>query len=372
MLNPLELNILGPGASHRINVRPTVDEAIAIGSDPVCGVRVEGDAVSAIHAELFHDGEHWCVRDRASAGGTFIDDNRVFISAIRLEIGQRIRLGSGESAAILEVIGGAAPPQEPGSLVAEVAGYVKAQKIERRKLAKWKIALPSGGLLVIVAAWGIGALMVSRDRADRSAHPERYAAEDSNAAGERLAEIMAGEARPEDVDVNQILAAASLGRTSKLADAVIGTLKPGASRSSGSIRVEGIRTQAAQAPTSSGPRAQTIDEASVGALIASLDTGDASTRTATINRLVEESRILALRRVRSLLDQRAALQERGATPGSDRAKLEEIERRLASLGINAAGLNYTPGESLDALQAKLDVTVLENIRRRLIAALSEH
>ncbi|MDK0698804.1 hypothetical protein P5E74_14295, partial [Clostridium perfringens] len=96
----------------------------------------------------FCDGDFWCLRDRGSIGGTFIDENRLFVSAIRLEAGQRIRLGTGSAAVQLVVVDGAADERDELFVDEQVDAFVKTQKRSRRALPqRWKIAIPSVGVL---------------------------------------------------------------------------------------------------------------------------------------------------------------------------------------------------------------------------------
>ena len=368
MPTALELQIVdSTKATPRVVLLPTVEaDPILIGSDTSCGVKLEGLAVSPLHAELFCDDEFWCLRDRASASGTYLDGNRLFFTAIRLEVGQRIRLGTGDDAAQINVIAGAAQARDGFNLTVEVAGYVKAQRAERRRRLGWKIAVPSAGLMTLIAFWGISAWVVSRDQADRRAHPERYQFEGSNAATERLAAIMAGEARPEDVDVQEIIAAASFGRSSKLVDAALGTFRRD---ESDRVRPHGMRVQSERAAVSSEITAKAVDEATLDALIAQRAIGDRAQQAAVETRVIKESRIVTLRRVQTLLEARAALslQAVSASPRSAQADLKQIEERLSQLGIDLTQLQWQPGEDLEA---KIDAKALERLRVRLVDAMA--
>lgn len=369
---PLELQIHDGPTPRRLVLQPAdASNPIRIGSDPSCELRFVAASVSPFHAELFHDGSYWCVRDCASLGGTYVDNDRLMITAIRLEIGQEIRIGLGEDAPRLEIMNGAADQRDDVDLAVEVSGFVKAQKKEWRRLKRWTIALPSAGLLVIFALWGGGFLIVASDKADRRAHPERYVNEQPNAGTDRLASIMSGEARPEDVDVKQIIADASFGRTSKIADMAIAAVRgaPGNLNSSG-VPVQPMRTTSARASVSSGPTARAVDEASLAALIRERASGNGSNNASLDARLVEESQIITLRRIRALLEQRQQLSV-GAAGNTDRqTRIAALDQRLTDLGIDPAKLNWQPGDDLDALSRQIDVNALERIRQKLVAAMS--
>lgn len=64
---------------------------VTIGSDSHCTVRLDHEAVSRVHAELFHDGAAWQVRDLGSATGTLV--NGQFITQTRIDGAAEIRIG---------------------------------------------------------------------------------------------------------------------------------------------------------------------------------------------------------------------------------------------------------------------------------------
>lgn len=53
------------------------DERLCIGRDPQCGLVLAHPSVSRTHAELYHDGEHWRLRDLDSKNGSFADGLQV-------------------------------------------------------------------------------------------------------------------------------------------------------------------------------------------------------------------------------------------------------------------------------------------------------
>lgn len=48
-------------------------ERLRIGRDPDCGLVIAHPSVSRVHAEIYHDGEHWRLRDLDSKNGSFVD-----------------------------------------------------------------------------------------------------------------------------------------------------------------------------------------------------------------------------------------------------------------------------------------------------------
>jgi pSer/pThr/pTyr-binding forkhead associated (FHA) protein len=69
-------------------------DAFQIGRDRVCDVEIFGDpSVSRQHAEVsFHDGSWW-LRDLDSTNGTYVDDRRIDVAALRSPT--KVRLGTG-------------------------------------------------------------------------------------------------------------------------------------------------------------------------------------------------------------------------------------------------------------------------------------
>lgn len=367
---PLVLEILdASGGSRQVRLEPDV-RPLVIGSDASCELLLASPLVERKHAELFCDGEHWCLRDCNSSQGTYLDGNRLFVTAIRLEVGQRVRLGVGADAVQFVVIAGASSTQQGVDLRREVAGYVKQQKRERRKLRRWAIALPSAGMVAILSVWGLGALIVSHDQAERAAHPERFANEPNNEAVERLASIMAGEARPQDVDVKEIVAAASLGRSSKLVDKALDLVKPGSVMSAPpSLPI----ATSASPPTYRTPSAAAVDEGTLAALLDQQAMAEASKRGAFDAQIASQSETITLRRLRNLLDERGRLVQATSARALSKAesgRLSEIERRLRLLGIDADRISWQPGDELELLAKKIDPVVLERIRRQLVEAMS--
>src|SRR3954467_1466475 len=66
---------------------------------------VDSPAVSAHHATVFRDGEHFVVEDFASTNGTFVNGKRV--SRHTLQDGDAVRLGKGKHTIVFDEQGGA-------------------------------------------------------------------------------------------------------------------------------------------------------------------------------------------------------------------------------------------------------------------------
>jgi membrane-bound lytic murein transglycosylase D len=54
-------------------------ERFTIGTDPSCEVRPVDPDVSAVHAEVYPEGERWFIRDLESTGGTFVGQERITV-----------------------------------------------------------------------------------------------------------------------------------------------------------------------------------------------------------------------------------------------------------------------------------------------------
>jgi pSer/pThr/pTyr-binding forkhead associated (FHA) protein/soluble lytic murein transglycosylase-like protein len=57
-------------------------EAVTIGRDDHCTVRLNDEAISRVHAELFHDGCNWFIRDLGSSNGTLLNGRFVTEAAL--------------------------------------------------------------------------------------------------------------------------------------------------------------------------------------------------------------------------------------------------------------------------------------------------
>lgn len=79
----------GPNAGQQI---PVPAEGLLIGRAMSSGLRLEEPIVSRNHARLRFAGDAWFLQDQSSAGGTFVNGNRIL--AQRLNPGDRITIGS--------------------------------------------------------------------------------------------------------------------------------------------------------------------------------------------------------------------------------------------------------------------------------------
>lgn len=372
MPKPLEIQITDPAGTRSIRVDvPAGDRLAHLGADEACLIRVSGELIAAIHAELFLDGEFWCVRDCASLSGTFIDDMRLFITPIRLENGQRIHLGRGNGAATIGVLSGAAAPRAGVHVKTVVASFVKEQKRERKRVPKkWKIAVPSIGVILIGLIWAGGAAVVAHRRAALLANPNLAQEEHDNGATERLAAIMSGEARPEDVDVGQIIKDASLGRGSSILSAVIDTVKPTANGSHFASPTPRAAVRAA--PQVGASRGFTQDR-TLPSLMAKRTNATDADRTSLDTEIEQESRRLTLERLRGMLDERQRLMTQALSQpltSAEATRAAQVDQRLTAFGIDPNAMNWQPGQDEAALAAQLDPAVLESVRQRLLAAMS--
>jgi len=67
-------------------------KTITIGRDDHCTVRLNDEAVSRVHAELFYDGCAWCIRDLDSSNGTLL--NGGFVAEARIDGPSAVQFGS--------------------------------------------------------------------------------------------------------------------------------------------------------------------------------------------------------------------------------------------------------------------------------------
>lgn len=67
-------------------------EDFCIGRDASCGLRIQDPEISRIHAEVYHSGGRWWIRDMGSANGTYVEGGKVdrfpVIKPLRMTLGQ--------------------------------------------------------------------------------------------------------------------------------------------------------------------------------------------------------------------------------------------------------------------------------------------
>ena len=82
--------LLNPTPAERIRVRYAAgdgtrifrsSDAVLIGRDHSCDLRLEDLHVDRHHAEVYRNGELWWVRDLGSADGTYLDDECIEVCA---------------------------------------------------------------------------------------------------------------------------------------------------------------------------------------------------------------------------------------------------------------------------------------------------
>lgn len=71
--------------------RRQFSRAITIGRDDHCDVHLNDVAVSRVHAELFHDGCAWCIRDAGSSNGTLL--NGEFVTQAQIDGQSDVQFG---------------------------------------------------------------------------------------------------------------------------------------------------------------------------------------------------------------------------------------------------------------------------------------
>ncbi|WP_320776910.1 DUF1707 and FHA domain-containing protein [Streptomyces sp. CRN 30] len=71
---------------------PGTGHPLTIGRDPACGLRLNHETVSRVHAELSRQGGMWVLRDLGSTNGTTVNGRRVIGAAVVRE-GDQIEFG---------------------------------------------------------------------------------------------------------------------------------------------------------------------------------------------------------------------------------------------------------------------------------------
>lgn len=82
---PLTVWVQSPGGK---TYSRQFQQTVTVGRDDHCTVHLDDEAVSRLHAELFHDGSDWCVRDLGSSNGTLL--NGEFVAHARLDDGASV------------------------------------------------------------------------------------------------------------------------------------------------------------------------------------------------------------------------------------------------------------------------------------------
>ncbi|MHB1986505.1 MAG: FHA domain-containing protein [Acidimicrobiales bacterium] len=92
-LVPLKLKVVDP-PQRRGRVFDLGDE-VTLGRSPGCAVPLEDDTfTSSVHARVFHRaGEFW-LEDLGSTNGTWLNEEKVAESPVRLQRGDRMKVGS--------------------------------------------------------------------------------------------------------------------------------------------------------------------------------------------------------------------------------------------------------------------------------------
>jgi len=89
--------LLIEGGQLKQRCRVTPDMTIKAGRDPECDLVLETQGASRFHADFMSAGEQLLVVDLRSTNGTFVNGNRVQSEqSVRLEIGDRVRMGTAE------------------------------------------------------------------------------------------------------------------------------------------------------------------------------------------------------------------------------------------------------------------------------------
>src|SRR5262245_16172980 len=128
--------LAGPLKGRRLILDDAVDD-ILIGSDPDCRLCIEMDGVSPIHARLWLDPEGAILYDTHSAGGVYVNDDRVSERA-PLRDGDIIWLGAPAAATSVMLQfrhpGARAAADAPAEVPAEEPAEAEPERVEEAEL----------------------------------------------------------------------------------------------------------------------------------------------------------------------------------------------------------------------------------------------
>lgn len=128
------------GALIRLQPQPGQIAEWSIGSGEECGIRLEEEGVSALHARLSNDGQRWKIVDQMSANGIYVNGKR----ATMAYLGGNDRIGVGPVECELVL------PMQPRAVV----GAQRPPAVAHQPRGRWIIALVVLLLaLAALAAW---------------------------------------------------------------------------------------------------------------------------------------------------------------------------------------------------------------------------
>lgn len=90
---PLKLRIVDP--PQRRGRTYELGEEVTVGRSPGCAVPLEDDTfTSTVHARVFYRGGEFWLEDLGSTNGTWLNDDRLTDGPMRLQRGDRMKVGS--------------------------------------------------------------------------------------------------------------------------------------------------------------------------------------------------------------------------------------------------------------------------------------
>ncbi len=90
---PLKLRIVDP--PQRRGRMFDLGEEVTLGRSPGCAVPLEDDSfTSSVHARVFYRGGEFWLEDLGSTNGTWLNDERLSDGPMRLQRGDRLKVGS--------------------------------------------------------------------------------------------------------------------------------------------------------------------------------------------------------------------------------------------------------------------------------------
>ena len=148
----------GPGVGTRFDIGAA---PVTIGRQDQCEVQVPGTWVSRRHARLAWKGTGYIVEDLGSTNGTFVNGERV--SGPRaLRPGDRLQLGEQVEFAFEARV--AAPVPRETALPGAAPPQAQAPPLQAKRSRAWIWVLGLLGLLVVIAAAGVGAWYLLSDK----------------------------------------------------------------------------------------------------------------------------------------------------------------------------------------------------------------
>ena len=184
----------GPDAGRQFDIGAA---PVTIGRQDQCEVQVAGTWVSRRHARLAWAGTGYIVEDLGSTNGTFVNGQRV--SGPRaLQSGDRLQLGEQVEFAFEARM--LAPVRAEAALPGMAPSQAQAPPPQPKRSRAWVWALGLLGLLVVIAAAGVGAWYLLSDKEQWIVFASTQSDTDEDDTSETSIFVM----RPDGTEVSQV------------------------------------------------------------------------------------------------------------------------------------------------------------------------